>query len=127
MKDELKQYEQDPGAFWKSASMLGDGYDVLERAQKRGWHLIGSWGKSGYDLGSHPYVMIYHANQDGIFYLVYYVEGDVTMYACPTKEIREQVTDELAFFHWKHQEESWVEGYETSADLPEELRGPYRR
>jgi len=49
----------------------------------------------------------------------------VTTYKCPTLEVRNQITDTLAFFHWKAREESWVEGYESVDALPPELRGPF--
>ena len=59
--------------------------------------------------------------------MIEYVEGDVTMWSCPTKELRQHITDELAFFHWKHQHEEWVEGYDSVEQLPEDLRGSYGR
>jgi hypothetical protein len=127
MNETLKQYEQTPDVYWANASLYGDGYDVMEAVAARGWKPMPSWGKDGYDLGSWPYVIIYTAKQEWNFCVVEYVEGDITMYACPTKEIREQVINELAFFHWKHSAEEWVSGYEAIDQLPEELRGPYRQ
>jgi len=48
------------------------------------------------------------------------------MWSCPTKEIRQQVTDELAFFHWKFSNKEWVWDYTSVDELPDELKGPYR-
>ena len=124
--EEMKQYEAEPSAFWQSVWILGDGYSVIERAIEKGWHVVSSWGALGWDLGSWPLVIMFFRNtKDGKFDLIYYCEGDVTLYSCPTREIRERITDELAFFHWKAQDESWVKGYETVDQLPPELRGPY--
>jgi len=50
-------------------------------------------------------------------------EGDVTVYSCATREVRDAATDLLAFWHWAWNEETWVEGIPTVAELPEELRG----
>jgi hypothetical protein len=64
--------------------------------------------------------------EDTVLYqMIEYVEGDVTMWSCPTKELRRAVIDEVAFFHWKHMHEEWVEGYDSVDQLPPELRGPY--
>jgi hypothetical protein len=132
MKDELNQYKVDPGNFWKGLLMLGgDGYDDMELAEKHGWHSIPVWGKDGWNLGSWPLVIVFHRNlkKDGetLYQVIEYVEGDVTMWSCPTKELRQQVIDELAFFHWKHTMEEWVEGYDSVDQLPDALRGPYGR
>jgi hypothetical protein len=124
--DEMKQYQIEPKAWWLAAQMIGmDGYDTLETAERRGWHAIPAWGSRGWDLGSWPLVVIYHRNQADSYSVAEYVEGDVTVYTCPTKELREQITDALAFFHWHIREESWVKGYETVDQLPTEFRGPY--
>jgi hypothetical protein len=126
MKDELNQYEKEPEPFWQDTWRYGDGYDVMEAAEAQGWRAISSWGKDGYALGSWPYAIIFFRRKDEEYQLIYYVEGDVTMYACPTKELRQAITDELAFFHSCHQEADWVQGYTSVEQLPPELRGPYR-
>jgi hypothetical protein len=130
MNDELNKYKVDPGNFWKGLLMLGgDGYDDMELAEKHGWQPISAWGKDGWNLGSWPLVIVFYRNlkkEDEIFYqVIEYVEGDVTMWSCPTKEIRQKVTDELAFFHWKHSKEEWVKDYDSVDQLPDELRGSY--
>ena len=128
MKTELKQYEVEPEPLWQSTWRYGDGYSLMGAAETRQWHAIGCWGRDGYDLGSWPLVIVFFRDHDdeGKYDLVYYVEGDTWMYTCPTKEIRNAVCDELAFFHWKNNSEKWVEGYESVEQLPAELRGPYR-
>lgn len=127
MKPELKQYRVEPGSFWQALQMMGvDGYDTIGLAEKRKWYVIPSWGRDGYNLGRWPLVIVFVRNTKESFDVIEYVEGDVCMYACPTSEIRQSIIDELAFFHWKHQGESWVKEYESVEQLPEELCGPYR-
>ena len=126
MKEELKQYKVEAGPFWENVSLYGGGYDVMEIVERQNWRAIPGWGRAGWDLGSWPYVIVFFRNREEAFDIVLYVEGDVTMYSCPTKEIRQVITDEIAFFYWKHSDEEWVRGYQSVEELPEELRGPYR-
>ena len=127
MKEELEHYKVEPDAFWQAAWVYGDGYGVMEQAERKvhGWCVISGWGRDGYDLGSWPLVMVFFRQRHG-FEVAYYVEGDVVCYAAPTEAIRNAIVDEIAFFHWKHQGEQWVEGYDSVEQLPDELRGPYR-
>jgi hypothetical protein len=128
MKQELEQYRVEPSNFWQAMPMMGvGGYDIIGPAEKRKWNVIASWGRDGYDLGSWPLVIVFVHSTVESFDVIEYVEGDVCMYSCPTAEIRQSIIDEIAFFHRKQAEESWVAGYETVEQLPEELRGPYRR
>ncbi len=134
MKDELNQYKVEPGNFWKGLLMLGgDGYDDMELAEKHGWHPISAWGKDGWNLGSWPLVIVFFRNlkvkqeETVVYQVIEYVEGDVTMWSCPTKELRQAVIDELAFFHWKHMQEEWVKEYTSVDELPDALKGPYGR
>src|SRR5437868_14852126 len=128
MREDLKHYRVEPEPFWQALPMLGvDGYSVMGLAEQRQWHAIGGWGREhGYNLGSWPLVMIFFRDREASYDLLYYVEGDTVMYACPTEEIRNALTDTFAFFHWKHQGESWVEDYDSVEQLPDALRGPYR-
>ncbi len=127
MKPELDQYQVRPEQFWSALPLFGgDGYDDMDFAQKKDWRAIGDWGKPGYNLGTWPYVIIFFRDREERFDVIEYVEGDVTMWSCPTQEIREAVTNELAFFHWKHKSEPWVELYASVDELPDDLRGPYR-
>ena len=132
MNDALNQYRVDPGNFWKGLIMLGgDGYDDMELAEKHGWQPISAWGKEGWNLGSWPLVIVFFRNlkkgDENFYQVIEYVEGDVTMWSCPTKELRQQVIDELAFFHWKFSNKEWVNDYTSVDELPDELRGPYGR
>ncbi len=61
-----------------------------------------------------------------MYQVIEYVEGDVTMWSCPTELIREAITTELAFFHWKHQSKEWVELYDSVDQLPDDLKCPYQ-
>ncbi len=125
-KEELEQYKVTPTNFWQSASLLGSGYDVADHAT--GWTAIPSWGRDGWDLGNWPLVMVFcRTNKDSQEEVVYYVEGDVTMYRCPTQEIHNAIIDDIAFFHWKFQEKQWVKDYQTIEDVPADspLRGPF--
>jgi len=129
MKPELKQYQVEPDPFWQRAWMHGGGYDVMEKATSVRWEPIAGWGQDGWMLGSWPYVIIYFRTEDGTFDLMYYVEGDVTMYSCPTREIREAICDVLALFHWKHSGggPENIDEYEDVSQLPLQYRGPYSR
>lgn len=127
MKEELKQYQVEPDKFWKALPMLGgDGYDDMDSAGKFGFRAIDGWGKDGYTLGSWPLIIIFFREREGKFDVVEYVEGDVNMWSCPTEAIREEITNELAFFHWKFKGREWVKNYDSVEQLPEELKGPYR-
>ncbi len=128
MKDELNQYNVAPGRFWEDLPVLGiDGYSAMELAQKLGWRAIGDWGQAGYNLGSWPLVMVFFREREGTFEVAEYVEGDVAIWSCPTEAIREAVTNELAFFHWKHASNGPDVGTYQSVDaLPDALKGPYR-
>ena len=103
----------------------GDGYDVMVAAATEQWAAIPAWGRDGWDLGDWPYVIVYARRTPEAFELVYYVEGDVTAYAYETAEDRAAAIDELAFFHWRNQGESWVAGIESHEQMPDHLRGPF--
>lgn len=120
MKPEFEQYQVTPEALLSGAWIYG-GYEAMEFiTQTNQWYAVPSWGKSGWDLGSWPLVMVFFRECKGTFDVATYCEGDISQYACPTPEIRNAITDDIAFFHWK-----WVAGYETVEQLPPELRGPY--
>lgn len=121
-----QQFKVQPEPFWGIATLRGDdGYDRMERARPRGWAAIPSWGRDGWDLGSWPYVVISHRNTEDGYELAYNVEGDITVYRYPTAELRDRATDYLAFWHWKHAEEPWVEGVDNIDMAPKHLRGPF--
>jgi hypothetical protein len=119
-------YRVDPEAFWEIAQMRGDdGYDRIELAGRRGWHAVPSWGRDGWDLGSWPLVVIFHRRSDVGYELAYNVEGDITVYRYATRELLDTATDYLAFWHWKHEDESWVAGVDSVEVAPAHLRGPF--
>jgi len=121
-------YRAVPETFWLACQLCGaDGYDRIEIARSRGWRAIPAWGRDGWDLGSWPLVVIFHRDSVDAFELAENVEGDVTAHRFPTRELRDQATDELAFSHWHHNDEPWVAGIEQFEDAPAELRGPYSR
>ena len=126
MKPELQQYRIAVDPYLESISSFG-GYEVIGKATQRHWNVVSSWGKDGWDLGSWPLVIVFFRTHEGKYDLLYYVEGDMTLYRTPTKELRNAICDELAFFHWQAQEEDFVKGYESVEELPSELRGPYSR
>jgi hypothetical protein len=113
-------------SFWDRARALGDdGYDVMERARVYRWLPVPSWGRDGWDLGAWPLVVMYLRTAGEQYELAYYVEGDVTVYRYPTRELRDAATDALAFWHWKHAGEEWVAGIDRVEDAPAHLRGPF--
>jgi hypothetical protein len=125
--EEQAQYKTEPDAFWGAAFMY-DGYSMMAIAEARNWETIGGWGKAGWNLGYWPYVIIFFRDREGFFDVLEYCEGDVTMWACPTAEIREEITNGLALYHWKHNEYSApdaIKEYETLEQLPDEYKGPY--
>ena len=134
MNELYKQYIIEPHPWWKVAQYSGmDFYETAEQAERRGWHVIPAWGSKGWDLGSWPLVAVFFRNtKDKItdvesFQLAEYVEGDVTVYSCPNPEIREEICDQIAFYHWKMNEQTWIRNYETFEDLDDMYKGPYRR
>jgi hypothetical protein len=119
-------YRIAPESFWSICQMRGDdGYGRMEAAAPKRWHAIPSWGRDGWDLGSWPYVVVYHRDVPDAFELAENVEGDVTAYRYPTREMRDCATDELAFYHWKHEGEDWVAGIEHFDNAPAHLRGAF--
>lgn len=125
--EQMKAYQVDPPPFWDATYLLGDGYDVMEAAEQQGWEVISSWGKDGWDLGSWPLVIVFVSHKYDTFDVIEYVEGDVTMWSCPSKLMRQQIIDSLAFFHWKHREMPWVKDFESIDKVPldADIRGPY--
>ena len=121
-------YRVAPEPFWDSRRLRGDdGYDIMEPAIERGWRPIGAWGSDGWDLGSWPLVVIYHRDHADASQLAYYVEGDLTVYRYPTRDLRDAATDCLAFWHWKHDDEDWVTGVDSVDVAPDHLRGAHSR
>lgn len=131
--EERKRYEVESDPIWERLLMRGcTGYDAMEKVEALGYWVISSWGQDGWDLGSWPYVMVFFRNPprtpDGTYDVVEYCEGDATTYRCPDRATRERLVDGIAFWHWQHQGEEWVNGIETIDQVPADspLRGPYR-
>ena len=121
-----QSYRVAPETFWDVAHMRGDtGYDVMEPARGHGWEAIANWGLDGWDLGSWPYVVVFHRDSVDGWEIAEYVEGDLTVYRYPTRGLRDAATDCLAFCHWKHQDEEWVAGVDSVETAPWRLRGPF--
>jgi hypothetical protein len=125
--DTIKDYEVSPDNVW-GASIFLDTYTQVDRAQRKGWRVIGGWGRDGYDLGSHPYVIFFFKDDPdkNVYSLAIYVEGDVNQYNASTLEERNAICDFHAHWYWTHDDREWVKGYPTVESLPDELRGPYR-
>jgi hypothetical protein len=118
---------EEPEPFWASAQMQGmDGYDVMDPARRHGWKPITGWDRDGWDLGSCPLVVIYHRDRAGRHEVAEYVEGDISIHAYPTAEQRDRATDQMALFHWHHEQEPWVAGITDVTTAPH-LCGAYRR
>jgi hypothetical protein len=94
----------------------------MEFARRLGWDSIANWGLNGWDLGSWPYVIVYHR---GEIELAVDVEGDIDIEKFPTREDRDRRTDEVAFFYWKNHGEEWVDGIDSHEQMPPNLRGRF--
>jgi hypothetical protein len=115
-----------PEADWRLFETSGhDGYERIDTASSRGWSPVPSWGSDGWDLGSWPLVVIFHRQSADGFELAYNVEGSVTVYQYPTRELRDAATDCLAFWHWKYDGAKWVDGIDAVDDAPDHLRGQF--
>lgn len=99
-----------------------DGYERMDAARAEGWTPIPSWGRDGWDLGSWPYVIVYHGGETS---LAIDVEGDIRIETFATRAERDEKTDRIALMHWKTLEEPWVQGISSFAQMPAELRGPF--
>ena len=120
------QYEIAPEAVWQLSQVCGqDGYQRMTTARARGWIAIPSWGLEGWDLGAWPLVIIFHRHSADGFELAYDVEGDITVYQYPTRELRDAATDCLASWRWKHDSAEWVDGVNSIDAAPDRLRGRF--
>jgi len=94
----------------------------MEVAQAEGWTPIPSWGRDGWNLGSWPYVVVYHGGETS---LAIDVEGDIRIETFKTRAERDEKTDQIAFIHWKTLEAPWVKGISSFVQSPPHLRGPF--
>jgi hypothetical protein len=119
-------YRIEPEAFWLLSQLRGDdANDGMALAWGRRWKPIPTWGRDGWDLGSWPYVVVYHRTTDNAWQLAENAEGDVTVYSYGSRELRDAATDCLAFSYWKQGQRGWVAGIDSVDFAPDDLRGPF--
>ncbi len=99
-----------------------EGYDRMGFAGRLGWDAIANWGLNGWDLGSWPYVVVYHRGEAEF---AVDVEGEFDIEEFATREERDRRTDEIAFFYWKNRTEAWVDGIDSHEQMPPYLRGSF--
>lgn len=97
----------------------GDGYGWMG-ALGNGWGEVASWGRDGWDLGSWPYVVVAHLDDDkrGLYGTALYVEGDLFVEAWETRRERDLSTSATAVWYWRY----YGRG---PKDLPSEGPAPY--
>jgi hypothetical protein len=121
-----EHYQVTPESVWHFSQMRGqDGYERIDTMRAHGWIAVPSWGLEGWDLGGWPLIVIFHRHSADGYEVAYDVEGDVTVYRYPTRELGDAATDCLAFWHWKHDGALWVDGIESIDDAPDHLRGRF--
>lgn len=109
-----------------AAAHCGDGYSFSEVAARHGYRAVAGWGRDGWDLLDWPHYMLFvkGSRPDGVFDLLTYCEGDLWHGQYIGADDLYGAIDVIAFDHWKHQGEEWVEKLDA-ANIPEHLRGPY--
>ncbi len=95
---------------------------TIEAARSRRWVAIPSWGRDSWDLGLLAIRGIYHRATSEGFDLAENVEGDITYYRYPSRELRDAATDQIAFWHWKHEGEGMGRGRRVSRRRAPPLR-----
>ncbi len=100
------------------------GYDWIG-ALRSGWDAVSSWGRSGWDLGCWPLVIVAHYDRPGCYGLCLYVEGDLDISAYPTREARDQATDRLAAYYWRYYQHGPTDLPASDGDLQPHHRGPF--
>lgn len=84
----------------------GDGYDAMETAMHKGWHMLPGWGRDGWDAGNWPYVQFgWRAGHDGQWETYDYCEGDVTVKLFTSKEDATRYLDSVVHWHWRNSSE----------------------
>ena len=103
----------------------GDGYDWAD-ALTGGCYVVPGWGRDGWDLGDWPYVIVCHYDGAQVYAVATYTEGDLTCQAFTTRAERDQATDTIAAWQWRH---GSPDGPDDLPDHNEELkprhRGPF--
>lgn len=67
-------------------SQSDDGYEDMALNESRGWKTLSGWGRSGWDLGEWPYVVLsIRPADDGAWHLLSVCEGDHAYYQFATE------------------------------------------
>jgi hypothetical protein len=121
-------------AYGRDYSESDDGYGDMAAEEKRGWGVLPSWGRDGWNLGDWPYVVVYVRDRAGEQHeLMVICEGDRTIYAFDMAMDRTAAIDYM--FAWYAAGQRWAEwtwedrerldvGH-LEVDL--KFRGPYRQ
>jgi hypothetical protein len=80
-----------------------DGAEWITKAAEFGWYTPSSWGEMGWDLGHWPLmsVMLYDLEQDIMFALLTYFEGDMELKIFATRGKRDRAVTEIAVGWWR--------------------------
>ncbi len=111
-----------PNLTWNS------GYEWIG-ALCGGWYVVPTWGRSGWDLGAWPLVIIAHYDNPArpCFGLAVYVEGDLDVTAYPTRQARDEATDRHAAAWWRQLKDGPGDLPSSDNDLQPHHRGPFTR
>jgi hypothetical protein len=107
-------------------SVWDTGYDWIG-ALSHGWYVVPAWGRSGWDLGSWPLVIVAHYDRANCYGLAVYVEGDLDVSAYPTRQARDEATDRRAAEWWRYFGDGPDDLPDSDDDLQPHHRGPFSR
>jgi len=79
---------------------IEDGGDWLD-GPDQGWRAVPAWGHDGWDLLEWPYAAAAHFDDDELYGLAVYEEGDVAVTGYRTSEDRDAATDRIAVQYWR--------------------------
>ena len=108
----------------------GDGYEWMGRIEARGWHVIGSWGCDGWDLGSWPYIIVagFRTRDEtgDLWGMATYCEGDVTTTWHRTQAAHWEAISHHAHFYWQSGQADGPDTLPATAEkMPLEWKRPY--
>ena len=109
---------------------LNTGYDWMEEIEAEGWAVIPNWGIDGWDLGQWPYVMVAGMRtadeQDQLFAMATYCEGDVKTTWYRTQAAHWAAISEQAHFSWSMGQATGPKNLPaTAADMSARCSQPY--
>lgn len=107
-----------PDTVWNS------GYDWIGELSG-GWYGVPDWGRSGWNLGSWPLVIVCHCDRPGCYGLCLYVEGDLDVSVHATRQARDEATDRLAAYYWRYYQHGPDDLPDSDHDLQPHHRGPF--